>query len=554
MHNHTPPIILIGPMGSGKTTVGKHLARRLGDAFLDTDDLFVAQHGEIGPYFSTYGEPAFRDQEQLVIADALSRDELGIVSLGGGAVIRAANRELIREHGYVVFLDVNESQALQRLGDASMRPVLAGDAARNWARIRAERQDHFTASAHRVIDTTGLDVDDVATKIIQGYQQHLSRKTTASMSETSSNPNAEQPTVIQVSGGSENEVNGGYDVVIGRGLLSQLPDILGHQPHRVAIILPRALRATGDVVKAALDEAGYNAVIVEIPDSEEGKHIEVASFCWQVLGQSDFTRSDAIVSVGGGAVSDLAGFVAATWLRGVRVIHMPTTLLGMVDAAVGGKTGINTSEGKNLVGSFHPPAGVLADLDTLLTLPKNELISGLAEVIKCGFIADGKILDLIEENIGQVTNPHSPVQRELIERAIQVKADIVSQDLKESNLRQMLNYGHTLGHAIELAERYQYRHGAAVAVGMVFAAELARSVGRLDDETVERHKRILEGVGLPTSYQGDRWAALLDGIRRDKKNRGEQLRFVILEAQGNPVIYDVPDESLLFAAYQEIAD
>lgn len=373
------------------------------------------------------------------------------------------------------------------------------------------------------------------------------------MSENSSTDSTDQPTVIPVSGGAENEVNGGYDVAIGRGLLNRLPDILGPQPYRVAIILPRALRATGDVVKAALDEAGYNAILVEIPDAEEGKHIEVASFCWQVLGQSDFTRSDAIVSVGGGAVSDLAGFVAATWLRGMRVVHMPTTLLGMVDAAVGGKTGINTAEGKNLVGSFHPPAGVLADLDTLLTLPKNEVISGLAEVIKCGFISDSKILDLVEEHFDQVTNPHSTVLRELIERAVQVKADIVSEDLKESNERQMLNYGHTLGHAIELAERYQYRHGAAVAVGMVFAAELSRSVGRLDDATVERHKRILEGVGLPTSYQGDRWAMLLDGIRRDKKNRGEQLRFVLLEAQGSPVIYDVPDESLLFAAYQEIA-
>lgn len=541
-------------MGSGKTTIGQRLAQRLETGFIDTDDVFVERHGVIAQYFAERGENAFRDREQAVIAETVDREVFRVISLGGGAIIRAANRQVIRERGYVVFLDVSEDQALQRLGDASGRPVLAGDPASNWSRIRAERIEQYTDSAHRVVDTTELDVDAVATKIIEGYQQFLSRITTDFMSEPSSTNNADQPTVIPVSGGADREVDGGYDVVIGRGLLSLLPDILGHQPHRVAIILPRALRATGDVVKSALDDAGYNAILVEIPDSEEGKHIEVASFCWQVLGQSDFTRSDAIVSVGGGAVSDLAGFVAATWLRGVRVIHMPTTLLGMVDASVGGKTGINTAEGKNLVGAFHPPAGVLADLDTLLTLPKNELISGLAEVIKCGFIADGTILDLIEDNYSQVTNPHSPVLRELIERAIQVKADIVGQDLKESNLRQVLNYGHTLGHAIELAERYQYRHGAAVAVGMVFAAELARSVGRLDDATVERHKRILEGVGLPTSYQGDRWATLLDGIRRDKKNRGEQLRFVILEGQGAPVIYDVPDESLLFAAYQEIAD
>lgn len=554
MQQPSLPIILIGPMGSGKTTVGTHLAQHLGVNYADTDDLFVTRHGNISQFFTDHGEAAFRDEEQAVIAEAVARKDLGVISLGGGAVIRLANREIIREHGYVVLLDVSEEQALNRLGDASDRPVLAGDPAGNWSRIRAERLDYFTQSAHQVVDTTGLDVDAVAAKIIQGYQSFLSRNSTAGMTENTTSATTEQPTIIKVAGGSDNEVNGGYDVVIGRGLLAQLPDILGPQTHRVAIILPRALRATGDVVKSALDEAGFNAILVEIPDSEEGKHIEVASFCWQVLGQSDFTRSDAIVSVGGGAVSDLAGFVAATWLRGVRVVHMPTTLLGMVDASVGGKTGINTSEGKNLVGSFHPPAGVLADLDTLLTLPKNELISGLAEVVKCGFIADEKILELIEENISQVSNPHAVVLRELIERAIQVKADIVSQDFKESNLRQMLNYGHTLGHAIELAERYQYRHGAAVAVGMVFAAELARSVGRLDDATVERHRNILEGIGLPTTYVGDRWATLLDGIRRDKKNRGEQLRFVLLEAQGKPVIYDVPDESLLFAAYQEIAE
>ena len=541
-------------MGSGKTTVGTHLAERLSVAYTDTDDLFADRHGHIGTFFRRHGEEAFRDEEQRIVAETVHRHDLGVISLGGGAVIRPANREIIRDRGYVVFLDVSENQALERLGDTSDRPVLAGDAAANWSRIRHERITFFNDSAHQTVDTTGLDVDAVATKIIQGYQSFLSRNSTTGMTENTTSAPTEQPTIIQVAGGSDNEVNGGYDVVIGRGLLSQLPDMLGPQTHRVAIILPRALRATGDVVKSSLDDAGFNAILVEIPDSEEGKHIEVASFCWQVLGQSDFTRSDAIVSVGGGAVSDLAGFVAATWLRGVRVVHMPTTLLGMVDASVGGKTGINSAEGKNLVGAFHPPAGVLADLDTLLTLPKNELISGLAEVVKCGFIADENILDLIETNMSQVTNPHSTVLRELIERAIQVKADIVGQDFKESNVRQMLNYGHTLGHAIELAERYQYRHGAAVSVGMVFAAELARSVGRLDDATVERHRTILEGIGLPTTYVGDRWATLLDGIRRDKKNRGEQLRFVLLEAQGKPVIYDVPDESLLFAAYQEIAE
>ena len=359
-----------------------------------------------------------------------------------------------------------------------------------------------------------------------------------------------ESTVIKVTGQMPGE---NYDVVVGRGLLASLPGLLGERVKRVLVIHPRALRLTGDTVREELAAAGFTALTAEIPDAEEGKHIEVASFCWQVLGQNDFTRSDAVVAVGGGAVTDLAGFVAATWLRGVKVIHMPTSLLGMVDAAVGGKTGINTAEGKNLVGAFHPPAGVLVDLDTLDTLPKNEMISGMAEVIKCGFIADPAILELIEKDPAAVTDPRSDAVRELIERAITVKAKVVSEDLKEAGQREILNYGHTLGHAIELAERYSWRHGAAVAVGMMFAAELARSVGRLSDADADRHRSILESLGLPITYRRDRWQALLDGMRRDKKSRGDLLRFVVLDGVGRPGILDVPDTSLLFAAYQEIA-
>ncbi|WPU07671.1 3-dehydroquinate synthase [Pseudarthrobacter oxydans] len=359
-----------------------------------------------------------------------------------------------------------------------------------------------------------------------------------------------ESTVISVTGSSAAE---NYDVVVGRGLLGDLPGLLGERVRRVLVIHPRALRLTGDTVRDELAAAGFTSLTAEIPDAEEGKHIQVAAFCWQVLGQNDFTRSDAIVAVGGGAVTDVAGFVAATWLRGVKVIHMPTSLLAMVDASVGGKTGINTAEGKNLVGAFHPPAGVLADLDTLNSLPRNEMVSGMAEVIKCGFIADPAILDLVEKDTAAVVDPQSDVLRELIERAIAVKAKVVSEDLKESGLREILNYGHTLGHAIELVERYSWRHGAAVSVGMMFAAELARSVGRLSDADADRHRTVLESLGLPVTYRRDRWQALLDGMRRDKKSRGDLLRFVVLDGVAKPGILDVPDTSLLFAAYQEIA-
>jgi 3-dehydroquinate synthase len=350
-----------------------------------------------------------------------------------------------------------------------------------------------------------------------------------------------------------------YDVVVGEGLLAELPGMLGPDVRRVAVIHPEALAATGEAIRTDLVEQGYDAQAIEIPNGEEAKLAPVASFCWQVLGRTGFTRSDAVVTVGGGATTDLGGFVAATWLRGVRVIHMPTTLLGMVDAAVGGKTGINTVEGKNLVGAFHEPAGVLCDLAALETLPHNELVSGLAEVLKCGFIADPEILDLVEADPVAAVTAGSPLLRELVERAIAVKVAVVVDDLRETGGarghpgRESLNYGHTLGHAVERVERYRFRHGAAVAIGMRYVAELARLAGRLDEPLAERHRSVLELVGLPTTYRGGAWPQLLDAMRLDKKSRGDRLRFVVLEGLGRPVILEAPDPALLTAAYAEIS-
>jgi 3-dehydroquinate synthase len=350
-----------------------------------------------------------------------------------------------------------------------------------------------------------------------------------------------------------------YDVVVGSGLLGELPAMLGDGVRRVAVIHPRALAATGEAIRADLGAQGYEAHVIEVPDGEEAKLAPVASFCWQVLGRTAFTRTDAVVTVGGGSTTDLGGFVAATWLRGVTVVHMPTTLLAMVDAAVGGKTGINTAEGKNLVGAFHEPGGVLCDLAALETLPRNELISGLAEVVKCGFIADPAILDLVQHDPVAAVAPDSEVLRELVERAIRVKVDVVVADLRETAGtathpgREALNYGHTLGHAIERAERYTFRHGAAVAIGMTFVAELARLAGRLDEATAELHRSVLELVGLPTTYRGADWPTLHEAMKVDKKTRGDQLRFVVLDGLARPSILTAPDPALLTAAFAEIA-
>ncbi|MDV7351894.1 3-dehydroquinate synthase [Rhodococcus oxybenzonivorans] len=343
-----------------------------------------------------------------------------------------------------------------------------------------------------------------------------------------------------------------YPVIIGRGLLGELVDELAGT-RTVAIFHQPPLAETAEAVRAALAEKGIDAHRIEIPDAEDGKDLAVAGFCWEVLGRIGLTRSDAVVSLGGGAATDLAGFVAATWMRGVRVVHVPTTLLAMVDAAVGGKTGINTEAGKNLVGSFHEPSAVLIDLVTLETVPRNEIVAGMAEVIKTGFIADPVILDLIENDPEAALDPTGTVLPELIKRSVEVKAKVVAADLRESDLREILNYGHTLGHAIERRERYRWRHGAAVSVGLVFAAELGRLAGRLDDETADRHRRILELVGLPTTYDADAFGQLVEGMQTDKKNRAGVLRFVVLDGLAKPGRLEGPDPSLLVAAYSAVA-
>jgi 3-dehydroquinate synthase len=343
-----------------------------------------------------------------------------------------------------------------------------------------------------------------------------------------------------------------YDVVIGTGVLGELPSLIGEAARTVVVIHPAGLAEIAGPACGALAAAGYVVHAEEVPAGEAAKNINVAAGLWSRLAAHRVTREDAIVGIGGGATTDLAGFVAASWLRGVRVVLLPTTLLAVTDAAIGGKTAVNIPEGKNLVGAFHSPAGVLADLAVLETLPQADYVSGLAEVIKTGFIADPVILDLAEDDPGGALVPHGRHTRELVERTVRVKAEVVSADLREAGRREILNYGHTLGHAIERVEGYRIRHGEAVAIGMVYAAELARLAGRLDAATVTRHRRVLAAAGLPTAYLSGAWPRLREAMAVDKKSRGARLRFVILEDVGRPVILDDPPEALLRGAYREV--
>ncbi len=345
---------------------------------------------------------------------------------------------------------------------------------------------------------------------------------------------------------------GAYPVHVASDVLTRLCALL-RPGRRVLVVAQPGREGLVDDVVSVVSAAGAHPCVAWVPDAEQGKDVTVLATLWQQMGQADFTRDDLVVGVGGGAATDLAGFAAATWLRGIEVVHLPTSLLGIVDAAVGGKTGINTGEGKNLVGAFYPPAAVLCDPAWLGSMRRADYVSGLAEVIKCGFIADPLILDLIEADPQAATTPEGPATLELITRAVQVKADVVSQDLRESSLREILNYGHTLAHAIELIEDYRWRHGDAVAVGMVFAAELGVLAGRTPPNLAQRLREILASVGLPTTYPAGCWDELRAAMARDKKSRGSLLRFVVLDDVARPGRLEGPSEALLREAYAAIS-
>ncbi|MFZ2503224.1 MAG: 3-dehydroquinate synthase family protein [Nocardioides sp.] len=357
-----------------------------------------------------------------------------------------------------------------------------------------------------------------------------------------------------------------YEVLVGQGLMGEVATQLAAwstPPQRVALVLDGALSALAEPLRAALAES-FQLLEIVLPSGEAAKTTAAVHEAWGQLGSAGFTRSDAVVTFGGGATTDVGGFIAATWLRGVPVLHVPTTVLGMVDAAVGGKTGINSGAGKNLVGAFHEPAGVICDLDLIAGLPVAEVASGLAEAVKCGFIADPEILPLAARLPPLADAVGSPTLRSVIERAIAVKAAVVAGDLRETHGaslggsaghpgREVLNYGHTLAHAIERHEDYGIRHGEAVAIGCVFVAEVAARVGLIDTALVQRHREAFGALGLPIGYRGADFETLRATMAVDKKSRGATLRLVVLRGLADPTILAGPAESVLSEAYAALA-
>ncbi|OEY23907.1 3-dehydroquinate synthase [Corynebacterium sp. BCW_4722] len=348
--------------------------------------------------------------------------------------------------------------------------------------------------------------------------------------------------VVEVTGPSP------YEIHIGHANLDQAAArVVSIGARNALIVHQEPLAGVAQRLVEQLAGSGINAVPALIPDAEAGKTLEVTGSLWDTLGEHGFSRQDVVVGLGGGAATDLAGFVAATWMRGIRVVQVPTTLLAMVDAAVGGKTGINTAAGKNLVGAFHEPDSVYIDLDRIDTLPEVEVVSGSAELVKTGFIADPKILDLYRDG----AQNH---WAELVQRSVAVKASVVSQDLKESGLREILNYGHTLGHAIERRENYTWRHGNAVAVGMMFVAHLAKGRQLIDDSLVALHEEIITSAGLPTRYEAGAFDELYEGMTRDKKNRDGRIRFVVLDGLGSCTRLEDASVEEMRAAYEAVSE
>ncbi len=539
MSAHHPLAVIIGMPGAGKTRVGHQAASMLGVAFIDADQR-VEDEARMGipQYFERYGEKAFRDLESSLICELLDGYD-GLLSLGGGAPMTPATRQAladyVRDGGRLIYLQADSKEAMERARRGGNRPMLKGDPDARWKQLFEERDPVFSELANIHVRTHGSTPQMAARKLTEAIMQRT----------------------IHVTGLSIEP----YDVRVGESVMQQLPEILGERPTKIALIHTQPVQRHSDHARALLRRAGYSVSDVVIPDAEAGKTNPVANDIWERLGNEGFTRSDAVVGLGGGAATDLAGFVAATWMRGIRYVNCPTSLLAMVDASTGGKTGVNTPQGKNLVGSFYTPAGVLADLKTLATLPNDIFTEGLGEVAKSGLIMDEGILDLLEDHGEELRafdgaaflgSPLEGVVSELIERTVRVKAYHVSSDLKEAGLREFLNYGHTLAHAIETLEHFRWRHGNAVAVGCVYAAELAGILGYLDKDEVDYHRSLLGSLGLPTSWHHENWDEVLALMHRDKKARGNHLRFVILDGIGHPIHLEDPPQDAVHEAFVRI--
>jgi shikimate kinase/3-dehydroquinate synthase len=534
-------IFLIGLMGSGKTTIGRQLARRLGKRFIDSDHAIEARTGATIPWiFEIEGEASFRRREADMIRELTSQRGV-VLATGGGAVLDPANRAFLAERGTVVYLRAGIGSILQRTSHDKNRPLLqTADPRRKLEELLAQREPLYREIADLVIDTGRPNVQSMVQTILdqlEALEAGRARRARAASMNNQAHIN------LNVDLGERS-----YPIAIGPGVISDGALLARHvdSGSKVAIVTNTTVAPLYlEQVAAPLRALGREVVEIVLPDGEEHKHWGSLMQVFDALLANKCDRKTTLVALGGGVIGDLTGFAAASYMRGVPFVQIPTTLLAQVDSSVGGKTGINHPLGKNMIGAFYQPRAVLADTGTLSTLPGRELSAGLAEVIKHGAILDAAFFDWIEANIGQLMARDPAALSHAIARSCEIKAEVVRKDEREGGLRAVLNFGHTFGHAIEAGLGYgEWLHGEAVGCGMVMAADLSQRMGFIDAATVDRIRALVSAAGLPTVAPDLGEARWIELMEVDKKNEGGAIKFILLKPLGSPSITSVPQDLL----------
>lgn len=564
-------LIVTGFSGTGKSLVAEQVARRLCWDFVDTDDEIVRQAGKpIAEIFGHEGEVRFRRLEREKIREACRRKET-VIAIGGGAIADPQNYELLHGAGLIVCLEARPEtiygrlfRAAVRCGETEVRPLLSvADPLERIRQLKASRQPYY-AKADWTIHTDSLSISEVAGEVIRAWRllgrahPHLDPLPSRER-QKGSQTKADDDIACVVE--TESQC---YPVFVGYGLMDKLGQKMeqaGLSGTTIIISDRNVFTIYGDKVGRVLKDAGFAVESFVVPPGEETKSVESAIEIYDFLVEHRRERNDVIIALGGGVVGDLAGFVAATFLRGMPWVQVPTSLVAMVDASIGGKVGVNRPEGKNLVGAFYQPGLVLADPKTLTTLPRRELTSGWAEVIKHGLILDEELIRFLEAEADGLTKLEPDLVTRAIARSAAIKAEVVSDDEKErKGKRTVLNYGHTIGHGLEAAAQYRrFLHGEAVAIGMMGAAKLSRRLGLLPLAGVERQQALLRKFGLPTCLKaktrGPRLnlAGITTAMELDKKRKEKAIRWVLLQEIGKAVICDdVPRKDVL-AVIRELA-
>ena len=548
-HKANNNISLIGFSATGKTVVAQKVAECLHWTFIDTDDEIVRLSGKTIPeIFKQDGEAKFRQLEQKVLKQACHQEQV-VIATGGGAIIDPQNQNLILETSVVVCLEARPETIYRRLrhdtlysANPVVRPLLAGDnPLERIKQLKAKRQPYY-AIADWTVNTDNLTIDEVSQEVIKGWQYTSRHRDKQS---------AEADLACRVETATAN-----YPVFVGWGILDKLGEKMkqaGLSGTANIISDEIVFSIYGARVKKTLEKAGFAVNSCVVPPGEASKNIDQATRIYDFLIEHRVERNDVIIALGGGMVGDLAGFVAATFLRGLPWLQVPTSLVAMTDASIGGKVAVDHPHGKNLIGAFYQPSLVLADVKALATLSQRELTSGWAVVIKHGLILDADLLKLLEDRSQDLVKLKPDITSKVIARSAAIKCRIVSEDEKETGIRTLLNYGHTIAHGLEAASRYdRFLHGEAVAIGMMGAARLSHRLGLLSPEAVERQQAILQKFGLPVDCSGVPLADVLEAMELDKKVRDKSIRWVLLTDIGRAVIRSDVSKKEVLNVLQEV--